>query len=183
VADPSAWAALLAEILGIAGRIDALVNNAAVIDYQALDEVVLEDWNRTIAVNQTGVMLGIRAVVPSMRANGGGAIVNVSSSWAIVAAPGVASYHATKGAVRMITRNAAMTYAPDRIRVNAIVPGIVRTPLTERQPEVTAEIVAQTPLGLAEPREIAHGAVFLVSDEASQVTGTDLVMDGGYTLH
>jgi NAD(P)-dependent dehydrogenase (short-subunit alcohol dehydrogenase family) len=76
-----------------------------------------------------------------------------------------------------------MTYAPDRIRVNSIIPGIVRTPLTDAQPEVTESIVRETPLGLAEPREIGFGAVFLASDESSQITGTDLVMDGGYTLH
>jgi NAD(P)-dependent dehydrogenase (short-subunit alcohol dehydrogenase family) len=81
----------------------------------------------------------------------------------------------------MMTKNAAVTYAPDRIRVNAIVPGIVRTPLTDKQPAVTAAVVEQTPLGLAEPREIASGAVFLASDESSAVTGSDFLMDGGYT--
>jgi NAD(P)-dependent dehydrogenase (short-subunit alcohol dehydrogenase family) len=177
------WSRLVDELRAEHGRIDVLVNNAAIIDYQAIDEVVLEDWNRAIAVNQTGVMLGMRSVIPLMRARGGGSIVNVSSAWAVVAVPGVASYHATKGAVRMMTRNAAMTYAADGIRVNAVQPGIVRTPLTAAQPAVTAEVVAQTPLGLAEPEEIANAALFLASDEASQVTGSDLVADGGYTLH
>ncbi|MFM0626835.1 SDR family NAD(P)-dependent oxidoreductase [Paraburkholderia xenovorans] len=175
-----AWQELVESIAP--GRIDILVNNAGITCHQAIDEVVLEDWDRVVAVNQTGPMLGMRAVVPVMRRQGGGSIINVTSSWSIVAAPGVAAYHATKGALRMMTRNAAVTYAKDRIRVNAIVPGIVRTPLTDAQPEVTASIVAMTPFGLAEPEEIGAGAVFLASDEARAVTGSDLVMDGGYTV-
>jgi len=166
----------------VSNRVDILVNNAAITCHQALDEVVLEDWERVIAINQTGPMLGMRTIIPIMRRQGGGAIINVTSSWSLVAAPGVAAYHASKGALRMMTRNAAVTYAKDRIRVNAIVPGIVRTPLTDAQPEVTRSIVALTPFGLAEPHEIAAGAVFLASDEASAVTGSDLVMDGGYTV-
>jgi NAD(P)-dependent dehydrogenase (short-subunit alcohol dehydrogenase family) len=180
VTSPAAWQELVDSIAP--GRIDVLVNNAGITCHQAMDEVVLEDWDRVVAVNQTGPMLGMRAVVPVMRRQGGGSIINVTSSWSIVAAPGVAAYHATKGALRMMTRNAAVTYAKDRIRVNAIVPGIVRTPLTDAQPEVTESIVAMTPFGLAEPEEIGAGAVFLASDEARAVTGSDLVMDGGYTV-
>lgn len=183
VTSEDAWAAVVEATAESSGTVDVLVNNAAVIDYQAIDEVVLADWERTMRVNLTGPMLGIRAVVPGMRAGGGGSIINVASSWGLVAVAGIASYHASKGAVRMLTRNAAMTYAPDRIRANSIIPGIVRTPLTDRQPEVTQSVVDQTPLGLAEPQEIGWGAVFLASYESSQVTGTDLIMDGGYTLH
>lgn len=182
VSDPSGWSSLIARVLEETGRINILVNNAAIINYQSIHEVVLEDWNRSIAVNQTGPVLGMRAVIPSMRENGGGSIINVTSSWSIVAAEGVAAYHATKGALRMITKNAAITYAPDRIRVNAIIPGIVRTPLTDKQPDVTAAIVAQTPLGLAEPEQIAAGAAFLASDDAAMVTGADFFLDGGYTV-
>ncbi|WP_197379560.1 SDR family NAD(P)-dependent oxidoreductase [Mycolicibacterium mengxianglii] len=183
VTSEESWADTVNAVVRDGGGLDVLVNNAAVIDYQALDEVVVADWERTMRVNVTGPMLGIRESVPHLRARGKGSVVNIASSWGIVAVAGIASYHASKGAVRMITRNAAMTYAPDRIRVNSIIPGIVRTPLTEKQPDVTAGVVAQTPLGLAEPYEIGYGAVFLASDESSQVTGTDLVMDGGYTLH
>jgi NAD(P)-dependent dehydrogenase (short-subunit alcohol dehydrogenase family) len=177
------WAAVVGAAIENFSRLDVLVNNAAIIDYQAIDEVNLADWDRTLRVNLTGPMLGIRAVVPHMRRQGGGSIINIASSWALVAVAGIASYHATKGGVRMLSRNAAMTYAPDAIRVNTIVPGIVRTPLTDAQPETTAAVVAQTPLGLAEPSDIGAGAVFLASDESRQVTGTDLIMDGGYTLH
>lgn len=182
VADPTDWDAAVTQLLEWTGRANILVNNAAIINYQSMHEVVLADWNQSIAVNQTGPMLGMRAVLGWMRANGGGSIINVTSSWGVVAAPGVAAYHATKGALRMMTKNAAITYAVDKVRVNAIVPGIVRTPLTERQPEVTAAVVARTPLGLAEASEIAAGAVFLASDESSAATGSDLFLDGGYTV-
>ncbi|MCY1395709.1 Cyclopentanol dehydrogenase [compost metagenome] len=182
VSDPHGWSRVVAELLSKTARVDILVNNAAVINYQSLHEVQLDDWNRSIAVNQTGPMLGMRAVLPWMCSNGGGSIINVTSSWAVVAAEGVAAYHATKGALRMMTKNAAITYAPQRVRVNAIVPGIVRTPLTDLQPDVTAAVVAQTPLGLAEPEHIAAGAVFLASDEAAMVTGSDFFLDGGYTV-
>jgi NAD(P)-dependent dehydrogenase (short-subunit alcohol dehydrogenase family) len=182
VANADQWRQAVDQLLDWTGRVDVLVNNAAIIDYQSLHEIVMSDWERSIAVNQTGPMLGMRAVLGWMRTNGGGSIINITSAWAVVAAPGVAAYHATKGALRMMTKNAAITYAADKIRVNAIVPGIVRTPLTDRQPEVTAAVVARTPLGLAEPDEIAAGAVFLASNESSAVTGSDLFLDGGYTV-
>lgn len=182
ISDPLEWQRVVAEATARWGGIDVLVNNAAIINYQSVHEIQIDDWNRSIAVNQTGPMLGMREVIPVMQTLGGGSIINVTSSWALVAAPGVAAYHATKGALRMMTKNAAVTYAKDRIRVNAIVPGIVRTPLTDAQPEVTASVVAKTPLGLSEPSEIAAGAVFLASDEASAVTGADFMMDGGYTV-
>ncbi len=118
VSSSSAWEAIVADLLERSGRIDVLVNNAAIINYQSMHDIVLEDWNRSIAVNQTGPMLGMRAVLPWMRENGGGSIINVTSGWSVVAGPGVAAYHATKGALRMMTKNAAMTYAPDRVRVN-----------------------------------------------------------------
>jgi NAD(P)-dependent dehydrogenase (short-subunit alcohol dehydrogenase family) len=178
------WEDTVNQTVAAHGRLDVVVNNAARIDYQPIHEVVVIDWERTLRVNLTGPMLGIRASVPVMRRQStGGSIINVTSSWALVAVEGIASYHATKGGLRMLTRNAAMTYAADHIRVNSIVPGIVRTPLTDSQPEVTANVVEQTPLGLAEPVDIGHGAVFLASEESRCVTGTDLVMDGGYTLH
>lgn len=182
VSDSDGWQAVVDGLIERTGRVNVLVNNAALINYQSIHEVVLEDWNRSIAVNQTGPMLGMRTVLPWMRANGGGSIINVTSSWAVVAVPGVAAYHATKGALRMMTKNAAMTYAADGVRVNAIIPGIVRTPLTDKQPDVTASVVAKTPLGLAEPEQIAAGAVFLASDESAAMTGSDMFLDGGYTV-
>lgn len=181
-ADAAGWDALVADVLARHGRVDVLVNNAGIIAYEVLDELGIDDWNRVVAVNQTGVFLGMKAVVPSMLAHGNGSIINVSSIWGNAAVAGAHAYHATKGAVRNMSKNAAITYATRGIRVNSIHPGFIATPLTDAQaPEVNAYVVSQTPMGRAGlPIEIAHGAVFLASDEASFVTGSELVIDGGY---
>jgi NAD(P)-dependent dehydrogenase (short-subunit alcohol dehydrogenase family) len=148
VADPSVWEAVVRETLAAHERIDVLVNNAGIIDYAALHEVDLETWDRSVAVNQTAVMLGMRAVIPGMLATGSGAIVNISSIWGNVAVGGAASYHATKAAVRNLSKNAAVTYATQGIRVNSIHPGIISTPLvTAQDADVSAWVVSQTPMG------------------------------------
>jgi NAD(P)-dependent dehydrogenase (short-subunit alcohol dehydrogenase family) len=136
-----------------------------------------------VAVNQTGVFLGMKTVAPVMRENGGGSIVNSSSIWGNVAVPGAHTYHATKGAVRNMTKNAAMTYATEGIRANSLHPGIINTPLVQAQAEDVNEfVVGMTPMGrMADPREIAYGVLFLASDESSFMTGAELVIDGGYT--
>jgi len=124
----------------------------------------------------------MREVIPHMIAQGGGSIINVSSIWGTVAVSGAHAYHATKGAVRNMSKSAAITYATDSIRVNSVHPGFIRTPLTEAQaPEINAYVVSQTPMGRAgEPREVANCILFLASDESSFVTGSELVVDGGY---
>ena len=164
------------------GRVDVLVNNAGIIAYEALDELELADWHQVIAVNQTGVFLGMKAVVPSMLANGAGSIVNVSSIWGNAAVAGAHAYHATKGAVRNMSKNAAITYAERGIRVNSLHPGFIATPLTDAQDAAVNEwVVGQTPMRRAgRPEEIAAAALFLASDESSFVTGSELVVDGGY---
>jgi NAD(P)-dependent dehydrogenase (short-subunit alcohol dehydrogenase family) len=164
------------------GRLDVLVNNAGIIAYEALDELELADWHQVIAVNQTGVFLGMKAVVPSMLANGAGSIVNVSSIWGNAAVAGAHAYHATKGAVRNMSKNAAITYAERGIRVNSLHPGFIATPLTDAQDAAVNEwVVGQTPMRRAgRPEEIAAAALFLASDESSFVTGSELVVDGGY---
>ena len=164
------------------GRVDVLVNNAGIIAYEALDELATADWERIVAVNQTGVWFGMREVIPSMRGNRSGSIINVSSIWGNVAVSGAHAYHATKGAVRTMSKSAAITYAKDNVRVNSLHPGFILTPLTEAQdPAVNDFVVSQTPMGRAGlPREIAQGVVFLASDESSFVTGSELVIDGGY---
>jgi NAD(P)-dependent dehydrogenase (short-subunit alcohol dehydrogenase family) len=184
VTDFSRWQELTADIVARHGRLDILVNNAGIIEYEGIEDCDVEKgWERVIATNQTGVFYGMRSAIPHMRSGGGGSIVNVSSIWGMVAVPGMVGYHATKGAVRMMTKNAAMTHAKENIRANSINPGFVLTPLTEAQdPDINAAVVAATPIGRAgRPREIAYGAVFLASDEASFVTGAELVIDGGYT--
>jgi NAD(P)-dependent dehydrogenase (short-subunit alcohol dehydrogenase family) len=176
------WERVVADILARHGRIDVLVNNAGIVaSYDPIDATSTETWNRIIAVNQTGVFFGMRAVLPAMKKARGGSIINISSIWGVVGAPGVASYQASKGAVRTMTKNAAITYAAENIRANSIHPGIIWTPLIEAQDkDITAAIVADTPLGrLGRAEEIANGCLFLASDESSFVTGVELPIDGG----
>jgi 3alpha(or 20beta)-hydroxysteroid dehydrogenase len=182
VTDEEAWRQVLAGVLDRHGRLDVLINNAGIIAYEPLGELSLKDWTRVVDVNQTGVFLGMREAVPAMRAGGGGSIVNFSSIWGNVAVGGAHAYHATKGAVRNMTKNAAMTYAADGIRVNSVHPGFIDTPLTAAQdPDINTIVIGNTPLGRAgRPEEVAFGCLFLASDESSFVTGAELVIDGGY---
>jgi NAD(P)-dependent dehydrogenase (short-subunit alcohol dehydrogenase family) len=183
VGDLDGWHALVADVRAEHGTVDVLVNNAGIVKaYEGIVDVDLEDWRAVLRVNLDGVFYGMRAVIPAMQANGGGAIVNFSSIWGIAGAAGVAAYQASKGAVRTLTKNAALTYAGDGIRANSIHPGLVMTPLIAAQdPAITQVVVDATPLGRgAEPRELAYGALYLACDESSFVTGTELVIDGGY---
>ncbi|QEN86072.1 SDR family oxidoreductase [Labrys sp. KNU-23] len=176
------WTGAVEAILARHGRIDILVNNAGIIAYEPLDELDLAAWQRVIAVNQTGVFLGMRAVVPAMRRQKSGSIVNFSSIWGNAAVGGAHAYHATKGAVRNMTKNAAMSYVADGIRVNSVHPGFIDTPLTQAQAsDINAFVIASTPMKRAgKPIEVANGVLFLASDEASYMTGAELVIDGGY---
>jgi NAD(P)-dependent dehydrogenase (short-subunit alcohol dehydrogenase family) len=185
VGDWAAWEQLAAELDAAYGRLDVLVNNAGVVgSYDDAATVELGVWDHVLRVNLTGSFYGARAAVPLLRRAGGGAIVNVSSIWGIIGAAGVAAYQASKGGVRTLTKNLALTYASEGIRANSVHPGIVDTPLVRAQAaELTAQLVAETPLGrIAAPREIARTVLFLASDESSYVTGAELVVDGGYTI-
>jgi NAD(P)-dependent dehydrogenase (short-subunit alcohol dehydrogenase family) len=182
VSDEADWARVVTHAEETYGGVDVLVNNAGIITYDLPHEVTLEDWSRVVAVNQTGTWLGMRQVVPGMLGRGGGSIINVSSIWGNAAVAGAHAYHATKGAVRNMSKSAAITYAKDGIRVNSLHPGFIVTPLTDAQdPSINEYVVSQTPMGRAgQPDEIALGAVFLASDESSFMTGAELVIDGGY---
>ena len=182
VSEPDSWQAVVADVVDRHGRVDVLVNNAGIIAYEALDSLELDDWNKVVAVNQTGVFLGMRAVIPAMLAAGSGSIINVSSIWGNAAVAGAHAYHATKGAVRNMSKNAAITYAERGIRVNSLHPGFIATPLTDAQDSAVNEwVIGQTPMRRAgRPEEIAAAALFLASDESSFVTGSELVVDGGY---
>lgn len=182
VASEADWEAVTKQVLDAHGHIDVLINNAGIIAYEPLHELKLDDWHRVVAVNQTGVYLGMRAVIPSMQSKKSGSIVNVSSIWGSAAVPGAHAYHATKGAVLMMTKNAAITYVGDGIRVNSMLPGFIDTPLTQSQdPDVNKYVVGLTPMGRAgTPEEIANGCVFMASDDSAFMTGTEMVIDGGY---
>jgi NAD(P)-dependent dehydrogenase (short-subunit alcohol dehydrogenase family) len=184
VRDEQGWSAWVAEIEAEHGRIDALVNNAGLVgSYLPLHEIDPADWDAICDVNQRAVYLAMRAVIPLMLRQGAGSIVNVSSIWGIVGAAGVSAYQASKGAVRMMSRNAAITYARDGIRVNSVHPGLILTEMIERQdPAITSQLVEVTPLGrAAQPREVADVITFLASDKASFVTGAEICVDGGFT--
>lgn len=177
------WQRAVGATLARHGRIDILINNAGIVAcYEQIHGTDMDSWNRVIAVNQTGTFLGMQAVLAPMRAAGKGSIVNFSSIWGSVGAPGAAAYHAAKGAVRNMTKNAAVSYAKENIRVNSVHPGLIWTPLIEAQStEMNAAIVGQTPMGrMGQAMEVAQGCLFLASDEASFVTGAELNIDGGY---
>lgn len=166
------------------GSIDVLVNNAGIVgSYNGMEDTSEEDWNRTLAVDLNGVWYGMKAVTPYMKASGRGSIVNFSSIWGLVGVPAAAAYVAAKGAVTNLSRSAALSHATQGIRVNSIHPGFIDTPLTQGQaPELNASVIASTPMGRAgKPIELAYGALFLASDESSFMTGSQLVIDGGYT--
>ena len=184
VADERAWRDLISSITAQHGSVDILVNNAGIGGSQLpIADETLESWDRVVAVNQTGVFLGIRAVLPSMRAQKSGSIINVSSIWGVAAVPGAAAYHATKAAVRHLTKHVAVAYAADNVRANSIHPGIIATPMVrvDQAEETSAAVVRATPLGrMGQPIELARGVLFLASDESSFMTGAELIIDGGY---
>ncbi|WP_406021641.1 SDR family oxidoreductase [Nocardioides sp. NBC_00850] len=185
VTDLGSWETLVARVVAESDRVDILLNNAGTVgSYEPIDTIPLEAWDRVIQLNQTGPFLGMRAVIPVMRAAGAGSIINVSSIWGIAGAAGVAAYTASKGAIRLMSKNAALSYVDDGIRVNSLHPGIIETPMIEAQDEsITAGVVGATPMKrLGRPLEIAYGALFLASDESSYMTGAELVIDGGYTV-
>jgi 3alpha(or 20beta)-hydroxysteroid dehydrogenase len=175
VTDPAGWR----DVVAGCERLDVLVNNAGIIHVAPLVEEPLDAWNRLLAVNATGTLLGMQAAIPVMRAAGRGAIVNVASIFGITGAEGYVAYTASKAAIVAMTKTAALEHAADGIRVNAICPGGVSTPMNEDEPE--GGVVPLTPLGRrAHVSEISGAVAYLASDDASFVTGTELVIDGGY---
>lgn len=184
VTSEQSWRHLVEGVVAQHGRVDVLFNNAGTVgSYEPIDSISLEDWTRVIDINLNGCFYGVRTVVPVMRAQGGGSIVNTSSIWGIAGAAGVSAYTASKAAVRSLSKNVALSYVDDGIRCNSIHPGIIDTPMISAQDAgVTAGIVDITPMKrLGSAREIAYGVLFLASDESSYMTGSELVIDGGYT--
>lgn len=166
------------------GRLTSLVNNAGVPARSTIDEATEEEWNRTIDVDLKGTWLGMRAAIPAMRRTGqGGAIVNTSSHYGIVASGRAATYHTAKGAVAMLTKAAAAEYARENIRVNSIHPGLTDTPRIASLPaEWRTSLMQQVPLRrIANPSEIGSVVVFLLSDYSSYMTGSAVIVDGGLT--
>lgn len=183
VGDLGGWKQLVAEVLDAHGRIDVLVNNAgAVIAYETITEIDPDAWQIALRTNLTGTFYGMHEVIPAMQEQGGGSIVNTSSTWGVTGTQGVVGYQAAKGGVRTLTKNAAVTYATEKIRVNTVIPGLIETPAIElADPAAKQAIVDATPMARgASPRELAQATLFLASDDASFVTGSELVVDGGF---
>lgn len=170
------------------GRVDVLVNAAGIIARAVAVETTDQQWQRVLDVNVGGVFYMCRGALPVMKRQGRGAIVNFGSIWGEVGAPGVAAYCASKGAVHNLTRAMALEHVKDGIRVNAVCPGEVNTPMlsSERNEPVTEALLrslAETvPMGrMADPAEIARVVLFLASDAASYMTGAMINVDAGYT--
>ena len=182
VTSEPAWIALIAKTIEAYGRLDILVNNAGISGSSVGDPDELDGWNRIVAVNQTSVFLGTKLAAEQMAKTGGGSIVNISSIMGFIGgASGHPAYSASKGAVRIYTKSAAVRYGPLGVRVNSVHPGYMPPMLNATNANERADKIALTPLRrLGEPIEVAYGVLFLASDEASFVTGTELVIDGGY---
>lgn len=186
VTDEDSWREAVGTAVSRFGKVDILVNNAGIASWNAGDDASVAEWDRIMEVNAKGVFLGTRAVIPAMRAAGGGSIVNISSISGMVGQTNIhPGYNASKGAVRILTKSTAVQHAAEGIRCNSIHPGPVKTPMTERSwsnPEWLKATERRTPLGrYAEPDEIAYGVLFLASDESSFMTGSEMVIDGGMT--
>jgi NAD(P)-dependent dehydrogenase (short-subunit alcohol dehydrogenase family) len=182
VTDADSWAGAVQATVTRFGRLTTLVNNAGIFHPGGVQAESVEGWNKMIAVNQTGVFLGMKAGVPELLKSGNAAIVNISSLFGLIGSPNALSYHASKGAVRVMGKAAALEFAKKGIRVNTIFPGQIKTPiLGDITPEQDAAIKAAIPMGLVgDPVDIAHGSLFFVSDEAKYITGAELVLDGGW---
>ena len=180
------WQSAVATAVQKYGGLHVLVNNAGILIRKSIEETTEEEWDRIMAINVKGVFLGTKHAIPAMRDSGGGSIVNISSTAGLVGSlEGSPSYTATKGAVRLFTKATAIQHAKDGIRCNSVHPGPIDTEMirdTITDPERWAARLRRLPLGrVGTAADIAYGVLYLASDEASFVTGTELVIDGGTT--
>ncbi|HEX4092257.1 MAG TPA: SDR family oxidoreductase [Trebonia sp.] len=182
VTKEDSWQSLVSDVVGRHGHLDVLVNNAAVITYEPILQTTAEVWNNIINVDQLGVFLGMKVALPELIKTGNGSIINFSSIWGLAAVDSAAAYHAAKGAVVNMSRNVAATHAKDGVRVNSVHPGYILTPMNADQaPDINAALTAGTLLKRpGQPIEVAYAVLFLASDESSYVTGTQIVVDGGF---
>ncbi len=185
VTSESQWRDAIDAAVSSFGRLDVLVNNAGIGGGGNVEETTEADWDRTMDINAKGVFLGTKTAIPAMRRSGGGSIINISSQLGIVGVDNSSpQYQASKGAVRLLTKSTAIQYAREGIRANSVHPGPIVTPMTEdgRADQERYDLtVSRIPLGrYGEPEDVAYGVLFLASDESSFMTGSELVIDGGW---
>jgi 3alpha(or 20beta)-hydroxysteroid dehydrogenase len=182
VTDPAQWDALVTQVVAEHGRLDILINNAGILRWERMTDTSFESWNEVVAVNQTGVFLGMRAVSAPMIEQGSGSIVNISSVGGLRGASACFAYAATKWAVRGMTKGAAIELGPHGIKVNSIHPGIIDTPMMGGTDlDNLADRIGVPLQRYAQPEEVAKLALWLVSDDNSYSTGAEFVIDGGQT--
>ena len=179
------WRDAVEFTLNTYGRLDILINNAAIYKRTPIVQTELDEWNQIMDINSTGVFLGTKHSVPAMQKSGGGSIINISSTAGLVGSERGSAYGASKGSVRLFTKYTAIQHASDGIRSNSIHPGPIDTEMIKENistPEDRAESEARVPLGrIGTVMDVAYGALFLASDESSFMTGAELVIDGGVT--
>ena len=182
VTDQDSWASAVSTAVDKFGKLTTLVNNAGIFHPGGVQTETAEGWAKMVAVNQTGPFYGMKAAAPALLQSGNAAIVNISSLYGLIGSPDAVSYHASKAAVRVMSKGTALEFAKKGIRVNTIFPGQIRTPiLGDITPEQDAAIKASIPMGdVGEPMDIAHGSLFLASDEAKYISGAELWIDGGW---
>ena len=184
VTSESEWQAACAKAVEDLGGLDILVNNAGMGDIKSIEDTTLAEWDRTVAIDQTGVFLGMKIAAPHLKSSEHASVINISSIFGASGGFGVSpAYHAAKGAVRTLTKNVALHWATEGIRVNSIHPGFIATPILEqaRNTPIWEGMTALTPMGtLGRPEDIAAGVAYLASDDAAFVTGLELYIDGGY---
>ena len=187
VTSESDWRQAVSATVERFGKLDVLVNNAAINRTEKVEETSAELWDQVMAVNAKSVFLGTKYAIPEMRKAGGGSIINISSALGLVGGPTSAAYGASKGAVRLFTKATAIQYAGEGIRANSVHPGTIETQMTAPLLATEAYLASRlerTPLArIGRPEDVAYGVLYLASDESSFVTGSELVIDGGRTAH
>jgi 3(or 17)beta-hydroxysteroid dehydrogenase len=191
VADEAGWDHVMKVVIERFKKLDVLVNNAGVALAKDVEHTTLEEWRWLMSINLEGVFLGMKHAIQTMKANGSGSIVNLSSIEGLVGDPNLAAYNASKGGVRLLTKSAALYCAKAgyNVRVNSVHPGYIWTPMVEKHLRAQGDVAqgrklldSLHPIGhVGEPDDVAYGVLYLASDEAKFVTGTELVIDGGYT--
>lgn len=184
VTSEAEWEAAAAKAVELFGGLDILVNNAGMGDLKTIEDTTLEEWHRTVEIDQTGVFLGMKVAAPYLKKSAHASVVNISSIFGTSGGFGTSpAYHAAKGAVRTLTKNAAVHWATEGVRVNSIHPGFIETPILEptKGTDYWNTMTAMTPMGhLGKPEDIAAGVAYLASDDAKFVTGLELYIDGGF---